>query len=176
MIALFKKTSVIVTLCLLGGALGFAASRTTALKKPQPAPTVHLTLADGRKVTLDEWKGKLLLINFWATWCAPCRKEMPALMDAQKRYGARGLQIIGPALDDEKSVRELATKLKINYPVMADDGNVEPAMMLLGNAEGGLPYSVLIDPQGRIVKTVLGDMSSTELDGLISDNLPAASK
>jgi peroxiredoxin len=97
---------------------------------------------------------------------------MPLLVNAQKQYGSRGLQVIGPALDDAKSVRELAAELKLNYPTMADYNSADAAMMLLGNAQGGLPFSVFIDAKGRIVKTVLGEMTQRELDTLITANLP----
>lgn len=167
-----KRTTVVVALCLLGATLGYATSRITTAQKPAAAPSVSFITLEGQKVSLEDWKGKLLLVNFWATWCAPCRKEMPILIDAQKRYGARGLQIIGPALDEAEAVRGLATKLKINYPLMVDDGKIESAMFLMGNSAGGLPFSVLIDPQGRIVRTVLGDMSAAELDRLINAHLP----
>ena len=173
----FKKSLGVLALCLLGIALGFASSRYGAPKlgnAPMLAPTITLRNLEGHDVTLDQWKGKLLLVNFWATWCAPCRKEMPLLVNAQKQYGARGLQIIGPALDDAESVRKLAAQLKLNYPIMADYNGADSAMMLLGNAEGGLPFSVLIDTQGRIVKTVLGELNQKELDKLITSNLPAS--
>lgn len=173
MTSFLKKLAAFIVLLALTTEVSFADSRTTTLIKPIAAPAVSFTTIDGNHVTLENWKGKLRLVNFWATWCAPCRKEMPTLIDAQKRYGSVGLQIIGPALDDAKSVRELAARLKINYPVMANDSESESAMFLLGNAEVSLPFSVLIDAQGRIVQTVLGDMTSKELDTLISANLPA---
>lgn len=171
----FKKPLGVLALCLLGTALGFASSRYGAPKQgnaPMLAPVITLKNTEGSDITLDQWKGKLLLVNFWATWCAPCRKEMPLLVNAQKQYGARGLQIIGPALDDAESVRKLAAELKLNYPIMSDYNSADAAMMLLGNAEGGLPFSVLIDAQGRIIKTVLGELNQKELDKLIAANLP----
>lgn len=165
----------IVLLCLLGTALGFAASRYGQPKQgnaPLLAPTITLRNLEGHDVTLDSWKGKLRLVNFWATWCAPCLNEMPLLVNAQKQYGARGLQIIGPALDDAASVKKLAAELKLNYPIMADFSSADAAMLLLGNPEGGLPYSVFIDDQGRIVKTILGAVGQKELDALINAHLP----
>lgn len=170
-----KKSAAILLLCLLGAAMGFAASRLIGPKQhqaPQMAPSITLRTLEGRDVTLNQWQGKLLLINFWATWCAPCRSEMPLLINAQKQYGSRGLQVIGPALDDADAVKKLAAELKLNYPVMADYSSADTAMQALGNPEGGLPYSVLIDAQGRIVRTILGSLSPKELDSLITAHLP----
>lgn len=173
--ATLKKSAVIFLLCLFGGAMGFAASRVSSRVSddaPRMAPQITLRTLEGRDVLLDQWKGKLILVNFWATWCAPCRNEIPLLINAQKQYAARGLQIIGPALDDADSVKKLAAELKFNYPVMGDFSSADSAMLLLGNAEGGLPYSVFIDAQGRIVKTMLGSLDQNELDQLISAHLP----
>ena len=170
-----KKSAVIILLCLIGTVLGFAASRYEMPRQgnePLSAPVITLRNLEGRNINLDEWKGKLRLINFWATWCAPCLNEMPLLVNVQKQYGARGLQIIGPALDDAEPVKKLAAELKLNYPGMADYNTADAAMRRLGNPEGGLPYSVLIDAQGRIVRTILGGLSAKELDRLISTHLP----
>lgn len=174
---LFKKVVATILLCLLGTVMGFAASQLSRPKQtdaPRPAPMITLRNLEGRDVALTEWKGKLLLVNFWATWCAPCRSEMPLLINAQKQYGARGLQIIGPALDDADSVKKMAADLKLNYPVMADYNSADAAMLLLGNPEGGLPFSVLFDAQGRIVETMLGSLDAKELDALITAHLPQA--
>jgi thiol-disulfide isomerase/thioredoxin len=171
----FKKKLGVIVLCMFGGALGLAASRYGAPKQgnaPMLAPVITLKNIEGHDITLDAWKGKLLLVNFWASWCAPCRNEMPLLVSAQKQYGAHGLQIIGPALDDAESVKAIVAELKLNYPVMADYNSADAAMLLLGNAEGGLPFSVLIDEKGRIIKTVLGEFNRLELDKLIAAHLP----
>ena len=170
-----KKILTVVALCVVGTALGFSAARYSSPKlgdAPKPAPAIVLKDFEGHERTLDEWDGKLRLVNFWASWCAPCLNEMPMLVAAQKQYGARGLQIIGPALDEAEPVRKIATELKLNYPYMADFGSADNAMMLLGNPGGGLPYSVFIDAKGRVVKTVLGGLTQTELDSLVKANLP----
>ena len=175
MAARLKKTLLVLTLCAIGTALGFAAARYGAPKQnsqPMLAPTITLMDFEGHERNLDEWKGKLRLVNFWASWCAPCLNEMPMLVAAQKQYGARGLQIIGPALDEAAPVRKIASELKLNYPYMADFSSADSAMMLLGNPGGGLPYSVFIDSKGRIVKTILGGLSQNELDSLVKANLP----
>jgi thiol-disulfide isomerase/thioredoxin len=170
-----RKTVVIVVLALVGVLAGLWTShvwRMRAPETPTPAPAITFNDLDGKPVSLAQYHGKLLLVNFWATWCAPCLKEMPLLINAQKQYGARGLQIIGPAMDEAKDVKELAAKLGVNYPVMADFASADAAMSTLGNKQGALPFSVLIDAKGMIVKTVLGGLHEDDLDALIKAHLP----
>lgn len=170
-----RKTIVIVVLALAGAIGGLWTSHVWRMSSPEaaaPAPAVTFQDLDGKAVSLAQYKGKLLLVNFWATWCAPCLKEMPLLINAQKQYGARGLQIIGPAMDEAKDVKELAAKLGVNYPIMADFASAEAAMSTLGNKQGALPFSVLIDAKGMIVKTVLGGLHEDDLNALIQAHLP----
>ena len=170
-----RKTLIVMVLALIGVLAGlWTSTRWSSLSStpPAPAPEIQLTGLDGKAHNLGEWRGKLLLVNFWATWCAPCLKEMPLLINAQKQYGARGLQVIGPALDDAAEVQQLAAKLGVDYPVMADFASADKAMNALGNTSGALPFSVFIDAQGRIVKTVLGGLHEDDLDRLILQYLP----
>lgn len=134
---------------------------------------VVLTDLSGHEHKLSQWRGHLLLINFWATWCGPCKKEIPILAKAQKQYGARGFQIIGPAVDDPSTVRQEAKLLGIDYPVMV--GTPEQMISLmntLGNQPGGLPFSVLVSADGHIIQRHLGEFGRKELNSLIQQNLP----
>lgn len=170
-----RKAVVIVVLALVGVLAGLWTSHVWRMGTPEtatPAPEISFNDLEGKPVSLAQFKGKLLLVNFWATWCAPCLKEMPLLINAQKQYGARGLQIIGPAMDEAKDVKALATKLGVNYPVMADFASADAAMSTLGNKQGALPFSVLIDAKGMIVKTVLGGLHEDDLNALIQAHLP----
>lgn len=170
-----RKTIVVVVLALAGVLGGLWTSHVWRMSAPEtstPAPALTFNDLDGKPVSLAQYKGKLLLVNFWATWCAPCLKEMPLLINAQKQYGARGLQIIGPAMDEAKDVKALATKLGVNYPVMADFASADAAMSTLGNKQGALPFSVFIDAKGMIVKTVLGGLHEDDLNSLIQAHLP----
>jgi thiol-disulfide isomerase/thioredoxin len=170
-----RKAAIVVVLAIAGALGGLWTShywRNSAPAALAPAPDITLAGLDGKPQTLAQYRGKLLLVNFWATWCAPCLKEMPLLVNAQKQYGAQGLQIIGPALDEAKDVKALAAKLGVNYPVMADFASAEAAMSALGNQQGALPFSVFIDAQGIVIKTVLGGLHEDDLDALIRANLP----
>lgn len=129
---------------------------------------------EGKTQQLSAYRGKLVLVNFWASWCAPCIEELPLLVEAQTRYGPRGLQILGPAMDDAASAQPLASKLGVNYPVMADFAQVDAAMRALGNEVGALPYTVLIDTEGKILRSFLGGLRREDLDQ-IAKLLPAPS-
>jgi len=166
----------IVTLGLLAMAAGFFAagwwmSGERGALRGTPAPAVALTDLSGRTRTLAEWKGQLLLVNFWASWCAPCVDEIPLLVEAQARYGARGLQVVGPAFDEPDAVRAMVARLHINYPVSADLAQADTAARALGNATGGLPYSVLISREGQVLRTILGGLQREELEKLLEQHL-----
>ena len=150
-----------------------AIGATPAAANEQAPAGAKLTDLDGRAFTLGDYKGKLLIINFWATWCAPCLHEIPVLVKMQERYGAKGFQLIGPAVDDIEEARRAAPGLKFNYPVAV--GTPEDMLDLmtdLGNEQGGLPFSVVISPDGKILERQLGEYSEIELAALIEQNLP----
>ncbi len=140
------------------------------------APEITLADLTGEKVSLSAFRGKLVLVNFWATWCTPCLHEIPMLLDMQARYGERGLQVIGPAMDTPEAVRNGAPQLGINYPVLVGDAEIVDAMQALGDTLGALPYSVLIDPNGEIVVRKHGEFKQPELEQLIERHLPAPSR
>ena len=135
------------------------------------APQLSWQTIDGKSVSLSALRGRWVLVNFWASWCAPCMDELPHLVKAQANYAALGLQIIGPALDDAKAVQPMIRRFGINYPVSADFATTDAAMRALGNDRGALPFSVLIDPDGFIAERVLGGMSAEQLDTLLKRHL-----
>ena len=137
----------------------------------QPAADFTLNDLHGQPQKLSAYRGKLVLVNFWATWCAPCIEELPLLVEAQKNFGPRGLQILGPAMDDVQSAQPIAQRFGINYPVMADYASVDAVMRTLGNEAGALPYSVLIDGQGRVIRSILGGLKREDLQRIADDHL-----
>lgn len=142
----------------------------------QPAPALSLPDADGKLHTLKDWPGKWLLVNFWATWCAPCMHEIPALIAAQKQYKNAGLQVLGVAIDDPEAVRALMQEKGFNYPSLVGDEAVQTVMEQFGNTLGALPYSVLIAPDGVIRYLELGGVDGPKLDMLMQRFLPGAGR
>lgn len=124
----------------------------------QHRPGFSLPDLNGQLLSIDQWDGKVILINFWATWCPPCLKEIPAFIETLETYGDRGFQIVGVAIDEPSAVNDLIKDLGAQYPQMisADDG-AELAKHY-GNRYGALPYSVLIDREGTIRFTKSGEL------------------
>lgn len=131
------------------------------------APDFELKLLNGRGKTMQlaSLRGKAVLVNFWATYCEPCKIEMPWLVELQKKYGPQGLQILGVAVDDadEKTISEFARKMKVNYPVLI---GTEKVADLYGGV-GGLPMTFWVDRSGKIVDRNLG----LESESLIEDSI-----
>lgn len=162
----------LVLVCVLAITAGLGLSLWHKGRQPSgPAPAFALTDLSGQQRLSSEWQGKLLLVNFWASWCTPCLEEIPLLVEAQARYGARGLQIIGPAMDEPEPIKAMVQRFRINYPVSANLNETDASSRALGNTQGGLPYSVLISRDGRILKTVLGSLSREQLEDLIEKHL-----
>jgi len=134
-------------------------------------PDFHLGSSTGEFVTPADFPGKTLLINFWATWCEPCRKEMPMLNDLQSQYGPAGLQVIGIALDDVQSVRDFAEKLGITYTILVGEADVMDTNRAYGNVSGMLPFSVLVDKEGVIRWQYAGEIQQNEISVLLDELL-----
>ncbi|MDN5849490.1 MAG: TlpA family protein disulfide reductase [Nitrococcus sp.] len=113
-------------------------------------PAFTLPAMNGGKKSISEWDGKVVVLNFWASWCEPCRREIPLLIDLQRQYGERGLQVVGVAIDSRAAIRDFAKRVGINYPVLY---GIEPAMNVAasyGDEQGTLPYTVVLDRDGRM--------------------------
>lgn len=122
-------------------------------KQHRPAPDFTLPLIDGGQLQLSSYRGKVVLLDFWATWCVPCREETPHFVELQQKYGAQGLQIIGVSMDDSPDpVHTFYQQFHVNYPVVMGTADV-------GAAYGGvlgLPIAFLIDREGRIYAKHMG--------------------
>jgi len=152
-----------------GGSLAGSGSEAidTADLRGKPAPDFELLNLTGKKVKLSDYRGKPVLLNFWATWCGPCRIEMPWFANLQKQYGQKGLEIVGVALDDDSSpadIAKFAKEIGVNYTILVGKDSV-------GDAYGGvvgLPTTFYIDATGKIVEQTAGLPSG---QGEIEDNI-----
>lgn len=158
-------------LALLAGVL----VRTGGLSKAKPEPLPAFSLPDpaGRQHSIQEWRGKVLVINFWASWCPPCKKEIPDFVALQDRYGARGLQFIGIAVEDTAPVEDFLKTVKINYPVLIGGGEGIALAHRLGNLVDGVPFTLIVDGAGRIVDRRFGEFSKAQALERILPLLPA---
>ncbi|MGH8147946.1 MAG: TlpA family protein disulfide reductase [Rhodanobacteraceae bacterium] len=147
---------------------------------PAPAGTKILAVGDsvgdyalpnlhGQTTALAAWHGKVLLVNFWATWCAPCRKEMPMLAKAQAAHAQNGLQIVGVAMDQPSSASRFLKQVPVSYPILIGiDADPVPTTTF-GDTAGLLPYSVLIGRDGRVLKTKLGALDPATIKAWLDD-------
>jgi thiol-disulfide isomerase/thioredoxin len=133
------------------------------------APLLALTLPDaaGEQETLGQWKGKVLIVNFWATWCEPCKEEMPRFIKLQDEYAARGLQFVGVAIDQADKVRAFAKDIGLNYPTLVGGYGAIELSKTLGNNVGALPFTVVLDRSGAVVHTQLGPLKDQQLLSII---------
>src|SRR5580704_7488596 len=141
------------------------------------APDFSLETLDGKTLRLSDLRGKAVLLNFWATWCGPCKIEMPWFVDLQKQYGSQGLQIVGVAMDDasKEDIGKFAKDMGVNYPILIGKESV-------GDQYGGvpaLPESFLISRDGKIVDKIIGLRGKADIEEAVKktlDTQPAKSQ
>jgi len=126
----------------------------------------------GNPQSLGQWQNKLLVLNFWATWCAPCKEEMPLLAKLQSEYGPKGLQIVGIAIDSRVSVANFSVASPVGYPLLPDEARAIDFSRRLGNRLGLLPYTVVMRAGGEVIFTRMGVVREAEMHQLIRENLP----
>lgn len=131
-------------------------------------PDFSLADVDGNTRNISEWNGKVVAINFWATWCPPCIKEIPEFVELQKRYGNDGLQFLGIALQRAEEVTDFMAEYGMNYPVLAGEMEVIKIAENYGNDIGALPYTVILDRSGRVHYVKKGPLSGEEAESIIS--------
>jgi thiol-disulfide isomerase/thioredoxin len=165
----------------LAGAVAYVAYdqlklRTAQTSTPAPAAAAPATqlvetlpqfqLADrtGQMRSLQDWPDQALIVNFWATWCAPCRREIPLLQQLQRDHAGEGFQVIGIAVDFRDKVLAYADEMKIDYPLLIGEQEALDAAAAFGMTTVGLPFTVFSDRRGRIVTAHLGELTAAEAD------------
>jgi thiol-disulfide isomerase/thioredoxin len=121
----------------------------------------------GQLQRIGQWRGKVLVVNFWATWCAPCREEIPALMRVQDELGPKGVQMVGIAIDQLDKVQPYAAELKINYPILVGELDAMQLAQHAGNRLGGLPYTVILNRAGGVANAVVGTVDDAKLHAIV---------
>lgn len=167
-------TFVVVALLALSGGyfVSNALSNRTATVPPAGAATALLDAVmpdlTGAPQKLAQWKGKVIVVNFWATWCEPCREEIPALIDVQRQWGGKGVQIVGIAVDQPDKVKPYAAQMRINYPVLVGELDALDLTRAAGNKIGGLPYTIVLDRTGKVAGSQLGGVTQSKLEEMFA--------
>ena len=174
-----QRIRLLVITGLLGAGAGWLFTRTILDRDPEPVqfpaspaagellgqfrPDFTLGSSGGGVVSASDFNGQVILLNLWATWCVPCRAEMPMLAEIHEAYAARQFSVVGIALDDVQQAREFVAELGIQYPILVGAADVMATGFAYGNQAGLLPYSVLVDRDGIIRWTRLGELERPEL-------------
>ncbi|WP_446808071.1 TlpA family protein disulfide reductase [Methylomonas sp. 2BW1-5-20] len=151
---------VCIAIVALGGGL-FARQYFVGAETVQPVPQLNFSLPDlaDKPQSVTQWQGKILIINFWATWCPPCLKEIPEFIKLQDEYKDKGLQFVGIAIEDKQPVEDYLKRIKINYPVLIGGEGATMLAQQLGNVINTVPFTVIVNQQGQIVHHQLGELT-----------------
>lgn len=169
-----REWTLIVVVAGVAAAAGIGYSLWNTAPREAASDAVSVMLAadipdlEGKLQSLKQWQGKVVVINFWATWCAPCREEIPILIRIQEKYRSRGLQFVGLAIDHPDKVRPYAAELGMNFPVLIGGIDAIEVTRQLGNRAGVLPFTVILDRNGKIAATEVGAAKESKLEALLS--------
>ena len=136
--------------------------------------SIPLIDLDGRQTLLADWQFEILVVNFWAPWCAPCRREIPALIQIQREYAERGVRILGLAFDGEEQVRRFADEYGIDYPLFLAGNSSSMYNAAFSNPSGSLPFTALLSPQRDIIYRHNGELSAQQLRDQLEIHLQPA--
>ncbi len=134
---------------------------------PAELPDFTLTDAAGEPRSIRDWAGKSLIINFWATWCPPCRRELPLLNDLHARHSAEGFQVVGVAVDFREDVLEFMQETPIDYPMLIGEQEGLDAARAFGMDNLGFPFTVFTDRSGRVVTVHVGELHAPQAEAIL---------
>ena len=175
--ARWPRTAAIAAVALAALGLGMVAGHFSAHPpagaeaSPEAATKLQALILDtpaGRPVALAQWQGKVRVLNFWATWCPPCRQEIPALSRIQEKMGGNGVQLVGIAVDSQENIRDFAAETQVSYPLLVASPETVEALQALGNRQGSLPFTVILDRQGQIRYARAGSLNEEGLERLLT--------
>ena len=145
-----------------------AMANPPTVKIPQQLPDFKLADLDGRMTSVSQWRGKSLMINFWATWCAPCRREIPLLQALHAEHAGHDTLVVGVAVDYPDKVREFRERFKIAYPLLVGEQDALDLAAALGVASPAFPFTVFTDRRGEIVTLYLGELKRPAADTILA--------
>ena len=125
----------------------------------------------GNQTSLAQWRGKILVVNFWATWCVPCREEIPDFVLLQREFGDKGIQFVGIAADQVENVAAFSGELRINYPLLIGNFGALDLAKKMGNRASALPFTVILDRTGRLVHRQIGVLKVVKLRSIFGEIL-----
>ncbi len=129
--------------------------------------SLELPDTQGRRQALSQWRGRVLVVNFWATWCPPCLREIPGFGRMSEKHGAKGVQFVGIGVDDGDKVRYFSQKNAIPYPILIGDMDLFQLTGDLGNPSGALPFTLILDRQGKVAFLREGMLDEQKLDSVL---------
>lgn len=155
-------------LALIGGIFVQTLSVNTETNTAIPAIEINLPDITGKQRSISEWQGKIQIINFWATWCPPCLKEIPEFIKLQAEYQDKNLQFIGIAIEDQAAVEQYIKTTPVNYPILiAGDEGISLSQQL-GNLVNAVPFTLIINQQGQIIHRQPGELSKEKIIEIIT--------
>lgn len=157
----------IIALAVAYFALSQKSGQATAQLSAEPVFAASFNDLDDRPQPLKQWRGKVVVLNFWAPWCPPCREEIPDFIKLQDKYRERGLVFIGVALDEKIKVQAFVDEMGINYPILLGEIEAVDLARKIGNRLGGLPFTVVIDRNGKIVTSEVGGITMARLEKIV---------
>ncbi len=180
-----RTVLLIVLVALIGAGAGFLIGQRTHGPSPwrtapgaqtpptmRELPPLRLPQVDGAQRSLAEFRGRPLLINYWATWCPPCIKEMPVLDAFATEQGAQGVAVVGIALDERDAVQQFLQRVPVAYPNLIEAPGAGDSSVALGNSRNVLPFSVLADAQGQVLAVRAGSFDAAELRRWVAEHAP----
>ena len=174
-----RQWSLLVVAGLIAAALGMGLANLRHSPKPAQDSAIEgffqqeLRSPNGEIHQTANWRGKILVLNYWASWCPPCVEEMPELVRSQTKYSSKNVLFVGIGVDSPSNIREFLVKTPVNYPIVL--GGLDGATWAknMGNPSSALPFTVMVDRKGAIIKTKLGKISEDELSSWIDNAIIA---